>query len=118
MVVTVPSYVLGNTINANLANGVNVTGSNGAIYQIIRNNNITNHVTSGKFGIKVATSSSDPRKVAWGWNNVWNNNTDYSNVTADATDLSVDPGYANASTGDFTPSTTSLRGAAMPTTFI
>lgn len=114
---TVAARVIGCTIDGNQGHGVNVSSSNGAAWAVIRNNIITNHVQSAKAGINVATSSSDGRKRAWVSNNVWNNTSNYVNVTADATDLSVDPGYANAGTGDFTPSATSLKGAAVPTAF-
>jgi len=109
--------LIGNTINANEGHGVRVDGTNGATYCIIRNNNITNQTTSGKAGISVATASSDPLKADWGYNNVYGNDTNYSNVTADATDKSVDPGYADASNGDFSPSESTLKGAAAPTAF-
>ena len=109
--------VLGCTIDGNGGDGVSVAGTNGAASCVLRNNNVTNHVGSGKAGIRVATSSSDKRKPAWGWNNVWNNTTNYTNVTADATDLSVDPNYADAANGDFTPQEATLEGAGFPTTF-
>jgi hypothetical protein len=112
-----PLRVIGCTIDGNSGHGINLTGTNTAAWATIRNNCITNHAQASKAGINVATATSDKRKRAWGWNNVWNNTSNYSGVTADSTDLSVDPGYANAATGDFTPSTTSLRGAAVPVTF-
>jgi hypothetical protein len=109
--------IIGNTIHGNLGEGIHVAGTNGAAVTVIRNNIITGHVQTGKFGIKVATGSSDARKGVWGWNNVWNNATNYSNVTADATDMSVDPDYADAANGDFTPQNPALEGTAFPTSF-
>jgi hypothetical protein len=113
----IPSRVIGNTIDGNQGHGIDVSSTNGAAWTVIRNNCITNHTQASKYGINVATSSSDPRKAGWGWNNVWNNTGNYNNVTADSTDLSVDPGYTDAANGDFTPSEATLQGAAMPTTF-
>ncbi len=111
---TVDHQIIGNTIDGNSGHGITITGTNGAIANIIRNNNITNHTQSGKSGINVATSDSDKRKPVWGWNNVWNNTANYTNVTADSTDLSVDPDYVDAANGDFTPQEVTLKGAAFP----
>lgn len=111
------AYIVGNTINDNEGHGIRITGSNGAVYTTIRNNNITNHTVSAKYGISCATSSSDKRKRDWGFNNVWNNTGNYENVTADATDLSIDPDYADAANGDFTVQEATLLGAAFPTGF-
>lgn len=105
-----------NTINGNSGHGISVASTNGAAWHTLRNNCITNHTQSGKAGINCATSSSDPRTTDWGYNNVWNNTSNYTNCSASSTDFSVDPGYANASTGDFTPSQSSLK-AAFPTAF-
>jgi len=104
------------TINNNKGHGINLPGTNTAFYSTIRNNSITNQTQSGKYGINAATSSSDKRKVAWGYNNVWNNTGNYNNVTADPTDISVDPGYVDAANGNFRP-TNSLMHAGFPTSF-
>lgn len=111
------SRIIGNTIHGNSGHGVQLSGTNGAAYHAVRNNIITGHTQSGKAGISVATSTSDARKAGWGFNNVWNNTSDYSNVTADATDLSVDPDYVDAANGDLTPQEATLKGAAFPTAF-
>lgn len=114
----VPAQVIGNTIHGNGGHGVAITASNAAIWAVLRNNNITGHTQSGKAGISVATGSSDPRRRGgWGYNNVWNNTTNYSGVTADPTDFSVDPDYVDAATGDFTPQEASILDAAFPTAF-
>lgn len=107
--------IIGNTIHNNSGHGIRIDGTNDAAFWTIRNNNITSHAQASKYGISVATSSSGKRTAAWGFNNVWNNTANYENVTAASTDLSVDPGYADAANGDFTPSEASLEGAAFPT---
>lgn len=112
----IPSRIMRNTIYNNLGHGINITSSNGAAAVVIRNNSITDHTQSSKYGINAATSSSDKRKSAWGWNNVWNNTDNYNNVTADPTDISVDPGYVDAANGNFRP-TNSLMHAGFPTAF-
>jgi len=112
----VPVVIDGNTISANGGHGVNVSGTNGVAATVIRNNSITYHTQGSKYGINAATSSSDKRKVAWGYNNVWNNTGNYNNVTADPTDISVDPGYVDAANGNFRP-TNSLMHAGFPTSF-
>lgn len=107
----VTGSIIGNTIDGNGGNGIFVDDTN-AFNLTIRNNNIT---SNGGYGIKNADSSSDVRKMAWGWNNVWGNTSgSYQNVTADPTDLSVDPDYADAANGDFTPAEATLEGAAYP----
>lgn len=113
---TARGEIINNTIDANQGHGIRIDGTNDATFWTIRNNNITNHTQASKYGISVATSSSDKRKADWGYNNVWNNTSNYENVTADSTDFSVDPGYTDASTGNFTPSNTALK-AAFPTSF-
>ncbi|HEY1188541.1 MAG TPA: right-handed parallel beta-helix repeat-containing protein [Gemmata sp.] len=114
--VIVPALVIGNTIDGNQGHGINVSATNGAAWAVIRNNNITSHIQSGKSGIRVATSGSDVRKLDWGFNNVWNNTSNYANVTASATDLSTDPDYADTTGGDYTPQEPTLL-AAFPTAF-
>lgn len=111
---TVVCHILNNTINGNSGHGIAVSGSNGAAWCVIANNVITNHTGSGKHGISVTTSSSDPRKLAWRGNIFNGNTTDYSNVSADATDQAIDPDYVNAAGGDFTPQEATLEGAAYP----
>lgn len=111
-----PAFIINNTINGNSGHGIRIDPTNGVYYTSVRNNIISNHTQSGKYGISAATSSSDKRKRGWGYNNIYNNTGAYENVTADATDFAVDPGYADAANGDFTPSQTSLK-AAFPTSF-
>lgn len=110
-------YVIGNTINGNLGHGIRIAAANAAMWFVLRNNNLTNHSQSGKAGISCATSGSDPRKLDWGYNNVWNNTSNYENCTADTTDFSVDPDYVDAANGDFTVQEATLKGAAFPTAF-
>lgn len=106
--------VIGNTIHDNQGHGIEIPGTNTAAQLVVRNNNITSHSGSGKAGLYAASSGSGPRCGFWGYNNVWNNTSNYTNLTADSTDLSVDPGYADAANGDFTPSNAALK-VAYPT---
>lgn len=109
----IPTFVVGNTIDHNLSHGVRVNASNGAAWIVIRNNNISNHTEASKYGISVATASSDVRKRDWGFNNLYNNTSNYENVTADSTDLAVNPGYTDSANGDFTPGA-NVKALAFP----
>jgi parallel beta-helix repeat protein len=113
----IPSRVIGNTIDGNQGHGINLSGTNGAAWVTVRNNILSNHTQASKYGINAATSSSDKRKRAWGWNNLYNNTGAYSGITADSTDIAVDPGYVDSANGNFTPTAVSIKGAAFPTAF-
>jgi hypothetical protein len=107
---TCHSNATGNTIHGNAGMGIYFSSTDNAGWAIVRNNIITNHLQSGKYGIS-CTASSDLKKLTWGYNNVWNNTGNYSNVTASATDLSVDPQFVDAANGDFTPQNAALMAA-------
>lgn len=109
-----PTSIVGNTIDANGGHGIILTATAGVAYVDIANNLITNHVGAGKYGITFSdgtTATNDARKRICDYNNLYNNTGNYQNVSAGEHDLAVDPGYANASAGDFTPSNAALKAA-------
>jgi len=77
------NHIRGSEINSPL--GMLVGGSN-----IVKNNIITNTVT----GI----SASGTQNIKVGYNNLWNNNSNYSGFTPDTTNLSVNPLIVNDDT--------------------
>jgi len=84
--------IIGNTIYSNSQNGIYTTEDNPSV---IKNNIIVNN---GEYGIKrVGTVDMD-----LSYNDVWNNTLDnYNGVSADPTDISADPLFADPANGDF-----------------
>lgn len=111
---SIASILAGNTVDGNGGHGINVSGTAGIPCYEIVNNNITNQVGSGKYGINLADGTlavNDRRKRFVDYNNVYNNTSNYNAITAGTHDLSVDPGYTAVSTGDFTPANALLQAA-------
>lgn len=98
--------IIGNTVDNNLGHGISTFAST----NYVRFNSVTNHTQSGTYGINCTdTINGDLVKMGWEYNNVWNNTTNYNNISADPTDLSVDPQYADAANGDYTPTNVALK---------
>jgi hypothetical protein len=91
------SSIHANTIDANEGHGIYVDASAGMLTLSILNNNITNHVGSGKAGISVAgtLAVNDRLKHLCDHNNLYNNATDYDGISAGANDTALDPGYSS-----------------------
>ena len=119
---TVGGKILGNTVHGNGSDGIGLTGTASAAWFTIRNNNLTGN---GGYGLNVTDGSqslNDARTRGCNYNNygtgsLANTSGARANISAGANDLAVDPQYADASTGDFTPANTALQGAAFPVTF-
>lgn len=114
----VQSSIDGCTINNNISGpGIKVASTAVTAWVKIINNNIT---TNGTYGIDVATGSANvnTRVIAYeDYNNFGSGATlnvsgAYNNLNGGAHDINVDPGYANASAGQFTPSNTALIATA------
>ncbi len=106
--------VIGCTIDGNTGDGVKVATVAAATQVKIVNNNITNN---GGIGLNIAAGSLAAVTAALAfvdYNNVYNNTSGpySSNFAGGAHDLNVDPGYTNASAGQFTPSNNALIAAA------
>lgn len=109
---TIPSRFAGNTIDGNAGHGIAITGTAGICSVSAMNNIISNHTGAGKYGISVSdgsTAANDRRKNLCDYNNLFNNTSNYNNISAGAHDLSVDPQYVNAAGGDFTPGNSALQ---------
>jgi hypothetical protein len=74
------NYIQGRSINS--PSGMIIGGSN-----IVKNNVVTNTITGIQAG--------GIQNLVVQYNNLWNNDTDYSGFTADTTNLSVDPMIVN-----------------------
>lgn len=110
---TVYSVVDGCTIDSNTGPGIKIASTAAAGWAELVNNNLTNNST---YGIDVASGSAATNTQTIGYedyNNVHGNTTaSYHNLNAGAHDISLDPGYASAGSGDFTPSNASTKAAA------
>lgn len=113
------SIVDGCTIDSNTGDGIEVTAIPTAV--CILNNNIT---ANGGYGINLSSGTTvrnDAGRLFIDYNNFGSGGTvntsgAYHNISAGAHDLNVDPGYANAGAGQFTPSNAALIATA-PITF-
>lgn len=100
-----------NTVDNNGGHGLTVSAANGVAGMTCYNNIFSNHAGASKYGINVATSSSDVRKILFDYNCLYNNTGsgggDYNNVSAGANDITSNPTYTGAP--DYTPTNTALR---------
>lgn len=117
---TVPCAVLGCTIDGNGGHGI-ALGASSPVASVmcsrILNNVISNHTGTGKAGISVASGSAalnNSLKLC-DYNDLYNNTSNYSNISAGAHDLALNPQYTNASGGDYSVGT-NLRAKGFPGT--
>jgi hypothetical protein len=103
----------GCTIDANTGDGVAVPSTAGCAYTVILNNNITNNTGYG-INVLAGTATANTQAIVYeGYNNIYNNTSGQShNLTLSSTDLNINPNYANAGAGHFTPANTGLIAAA------
>jgi hypothetical protein len=109
-----PGAISGNTVDGNGGHGISVTAVDGVAAYEILNNEITNQLGAGKYGINVADGTlaqNDRRKRSCDYNNLYNNTAAYNAISAGPHALAVDPGYAAVATGDFTPSNAATQAA-------
>lgn len=112
------------TVDANLGHGIVMTTDNAVAMTQIKNANVTNHVTAGKFGIYANNSRTaavnDVLKSLIDYNNLYNNNGavggGYQGLTAGSHDTNLDPQYTNAAGGDFSVGT-NLKAKGFPGAF-
>jgi hypothetical protein len=109
--------ILQNTIDSCGGDGVHYTGNSDVIYgTIVANNNFTNN--SG-YGVNFVDATAVELST-WGqrfYNNFYNNSSGtYFPSGIGLNDTAVNPNYVSASTGDFTPANTTIRGASNPPT--
>jgi len=106
----VQAVIRQNTIDSNDGNGLEVTTQAALAGMTCFGNCVTN---SGGYGVTVSagtTTVNDRLLSVFDYNNVWTATSgNYSGISAGAHDLSVDPGYANAAAGDYTPTNTALN---------
>lgn len=131
--------IYGNEINNNLGHGIYVASSVGLNGAIIKNNTIdsnggdgirfatyldaggitiNNNITNNTgFGVKSGSGTlaqNNAIKRLLDYNDVWNNSTNYSNISAGLHDISVDPQYVGGSPYDYTPTNSALKNIAFP----
>lgn len=107
--------IIGNVIHNNTGDGIDISANQVMDRALIINNNITKN---GGYGIN-ARGEQDIRKTLIDYNNFGTGATANTlgsmlNITAGTYDLAVDPGYTDATTGDFTPGTRA-KAKAFPT---
>ncbi len=84
------------TVNVNSFNN-HLTGNfNGRIMQIYDDNVVKNNVVTG--GTSWGVYAWGTSNLVFQYNNVWNNAANYSGLTPDSTNLSVDPMVVNEDT--------------------
>jgi hypothetical protein len=113
--------VIDNTVHGNGSDGVALTGAAGATWWAVLNNNLTGN---GGYGLNVTDGSQslNDLRAAWcdynnyGAGSLANASGPRANLSAGAHDLAVDPQYANAAGGDFTPTNPALQ-AAFPASY-
>jgi hypothetical protein len=98
-----PTYLEYNTIDANLGDGVHITGTAGASVLIGRDNTITNNGGNGLYFANGTAAVNVARIRYWGYNNLDNNPINYSGFTAPASDVSINPNYVNPATSTYAP---------------
>jgi len=125
-----PVLIANNTFDANGGHGITLPTGEIEVHAIF-NNLITNHVGASKYGINFTEARSlnvEKYKELIGFNDYYGNTTNFPTVSgsvswglpaaADASfngDLTLDPGYANAGSNDFTPgANVAQMGAAKP----
>jgi hypothetical protein len=111
--------VIGNTVHNCAGDGIWITGTNSGIATTVFNNIITNCGGYGIVGADSAAlntrrSSHSPDYNVFGTGATANTSGARSLLTAGAHDLSVDPSYADAAGGDFTPQEATLEGTSFP----
>jgi hypothetical protein len=114
-----PIILVNCTVHNNGSDGLNAGAASGVGFAnpatCIRNNNFTKN---GGYGIN-AVSGTTNNMLTEDYNNfgtgaLANTSGDVNNFTKGPNDIAVDPQYANASAGDFTPSNTATQ-VAFPT---
>lgn len=107
-------YVMNNTLDAGLDDGIEVTGANSVLLTII-NNLITNHSQASKYAINFTsgtTAANDRIKQFADWNWFYNNTSNYQNVTAGANDVALGSSPYTAAAPDFTVDSSLFNDAA------
>lgn len=110
-----PISVTNNTIDNGKSSGIVFTGQSDVPTACVINNIVSNHTGASKSGIVVTSgtaATSDAQKGLIDYNCVYNNTTNYSNISAGAHDVNTDPKFTNQSTGDYRLQSTSPAIAA------
>jgi hypothetical protein len=100
--------ICGNTIDANAGNGITITSSLSLLWNSFYNNIISNHVGGGKAGINVTAGSAavnDRMKKLFDHNCLYNNTSNYTNISAGPNDVALDPQYADVAGLDWSVGT-------------
>jgi hypothetical protein len=106
------STIRNNTFDGNGGHGVYLSSVTAIMATAVTNNIISNHGGGGKAGIytTAADAATGDRLIAHSdYNNLYNNTANYTNVSAGAHDLTVDPQYVGGS--DYTPTNPALCAA-------
>jgi hypothetical protein len=118
---SIPLSILYNTIRANLGHGLTLSGTAASIYARILGNAISDHVTAAKAGINFASGSTalnDFMKPVLDYNNLYNNTSNYTNVSAGAHDTSLDPQFTDSASNPFNLGIgTNLKAKGWPGSF-
>ena len=105
--VLLPVHIVNNTIDAGEDHGL-VMAQATVNVAVVYGNNISNHVGSGKKGLRITAgtaAANDLIKRFVDFNNFYNNTANYEAVSAGANDLNVDPQYTNAAGADWSVGT-------------
>lgn len=93
------SFIIGNTIDRGEGDGIKISHANDVSNDVIRNNIISNHLGSGKYGINISigTTAANDSAIAGkiDYNNFYNNTADRNAHSAGLNDVALDPGYTN-----------------------
>jgi hypothetical protein len=113
----------GNTIDNNAGHGIVLADARSVMHTSIRNNQITGHVGSGKFGLKTSVTAALANALVpttWDYNNFSGNTTDRSGCSAGPHDTALAPAYTSTTNGlsaaNYTVGTAGLKTAGFPGT--
>lgn len=117
---TYGSIIYGNTIDNGAGDAIRLSDADVIASTVIRNNIISNHAGSGKFGINcsVGTTALNDALIIdkIDYNDLYANTTDRNNHSAGIHDKAVDPTYTDSASGDYSIGT-NLKESGFPNTF-
>lgn len=102
--VTVGAFVGSNTIDSNGGDGIQLNHATQLQQSRITNNIISNQNQASKYGINAnfgSTAVNDRIKLMTDYNDLYNNTTNYNNLSGGAHDQTLDPQYTNTATYDY-----------------